>query len=88
MRVAVSMGMLMRVFMRMNTGEFMRDRMRGKIGIEKSTMLMTLLAGFFRNTLIIMQVIDGILSGHITFPHYDSVLILNLTTALYIGIYL
>jgi len=72
----------------MNMGEFMREKMRGKTGIEKPLMLMTLLTGLFRSILFIMQVIDGIITGHFISPHFDSVLILNLEIALYIGIYL
>jgi hypothetical protein len=88
MGMPLEMNMLMRMCMRMNMGEFMVEKTRGKTGIEKPIMLMTLLTGLFRSVLFIMQVIDGILSGHFISPHFDSVLILNLEMALYIGIYL
>jgi hypothetical protein len=72
----------------MNMGELMREKMRGKMGIEKSIRLITLLTGLFRSTFFILKVIDGILSGHLFPLILIQFSILNLVAALYIGIYL
>lgn len=67
----MEMGMLMRTQMIASMKNFITKIMRGKIGIEEPIVLMALalLAGLFRSILFMVQVIGGILSGHL-FPSF------------------
>ncbi|AKB71581.1 hypothetical protein MSMAC_1691 [Methanosarcina mazei C16] len=72
MCMAVPMGMLMkmrmlvRMYMRISVGKYMREKMRGETGIKKPVMLMILFTGLFRSVFFIMQITCGILSGHLS----------------------
>ena len=64
MGVAVPMGMDMRMLVRGDIGEFVREGVERKMEIKKPTVLMALLMRLLRSALFVMQVSAGILFGH------------------------